>query len=434
LGSLAGTAAIFAAAGYLGGYQSGVQVKPPVEETTTATTTAAPIKLGSMNPLTGFDASNGQEMHRGTELAINEINAQGGILGRKIEWYELDTGEFTADVTMACIDTLATKYNIDFAVYGYAPVYGPSYERWAQYDVPFLHVDTVQEFVDWVNNNPSEAWLGWMACPPEPFYGTGLPLLLDRIIESGAWKPATKTAAVLRGEDSYGQRIAAGFIEEIKKRGWSITLDETVTFGTVEYGPFLTKVRSNPPDIVVNTDYISSDYAAFVKQFTDNPTPSLMYGQWAPSAPEFIQLLGDKANGIIWSTLVGPLTRAGAPYQDAITEVWYNKYKVAYNAEPGDQGAICYDMTWMWANATMIAGTTDKRAVTDVLSKMVYRGACGTYRFNKEHYPNPYPSVEKDPSLGLSHQWLQIQGQKHRIISPELYAGAQFELPWWFKR
>jgi branched-chain amino acid transport system substrate-binding protein len=159
-----------------------------------------------------------------------------------------------------------------------------------------------------------------------------------------------------------------------------------------------------------------------------------MYGTWAPAAPEFIELLGDKANGVIWSTLIGPLTRAGAQYQDPITKTWYDKYKAAYNAEPGDQGAICYDMTWMWATATSIAGTTDKRAVTDVLARMVYRGACGTYRFNKEHWPNPYPSIDRDPSIGLAHQYIQIQDGEHKVTSPEPYAAAQFQLPWWLKK
>jgi hypothetical protein len=87
----------------------------------------------------------------------------------------------------------------------------------------------------------------------------------------------------------------------------------------------------------------------------------------------------------------------------------------------------------MWANACTIAGTTEKKAVADVLAKMVFRGATGTIRYNKEHYPNPYPDVERDPSLGMTHQYLQIQNQKHLLIAPDPYASTQFVLPWWFK-
>ncbi len=372
-------------------------------------------------------------MHRGIQLALNEINSLGGILGREVKWVELDTNDMSADKMIASVDTLATKYNVDFVIYGYTAVYLPTYDEFAKYDLPFMHVDTVKDFADWIKSNPSKAYLGWQACATEVFYGNGFAVTLDKIIESGAWKPTTKTAAVIRGEDSYGQRIASQFIDEMKKRGWSITLDQTVTFGTVEYGPVLEKIISTPPDVVFNTDWIASDYANFVKQFVQNPTPSLMYGQYAPADPTFISLLGDKANGIIWSTMIGPLTRPGAPYTDPITKSWYDKYKAAYNAEPGDQGAICYDMTWIWATATALAGTTDKKAVAEQLSKIVFRSACGSYRFNEEHWVNPYPDVDIDPSLGLSHQHLQIQDQKHKIISPEPYVAAQFQMPWWIK-
>ncbi len=430
LTTVVGSAVVVGGLGYLGGYQSGSQI-PKGPETTT--TTSEPIILGSVNPLTGGAASDGQEMHRGTKLAINEINSHGGILGRQVSWVELDTNDMSAEKMIASVDTLATKYNVDFVIYGYTATYGPTYDEFAKYGIPFMHVDTVKDFADWIVSNPDKAYLGWQAVATEVYYGAGFAVVLDKIINSGAWKPTTKTAAVIRGEDSYGQRIASQFIDEMKKRGWSITLDQTVTFGTVEYGAVLDRIRSTPPDVVFNTDWIASDYANFVKQFMQNPTPSLMYGQYAPADPTFISLVGDKANGIIWSTMIGPLTRLGAPYTDPITKTWYDKYKAAYNAEPGDQGAIMYDMTWLWANATAIAGTTDKKTVADVLSRITFRGACGTYHFNDQHWINPYPDVEIDPSLGLSHQHLQIQNQTHKIITPEPYVATQFQIPWWIK-
>jgi branched-chain amino acid transport system substrate-binding protein len=414
-------------------------VTPAVTTTAagTTTTSAAPIKLGSMVPLTGGDASNGREMHRGLKLAVDEINAQGGLLGRPVELTELDTADMSSIVTLQCVDTLATKYNVDFVTYGYGATYTAAYEEFAKYELPFLQNDTCQEFADWVNNNPSNNWMGWMATTPEHFYGSGFRVVLDQIMASGAWKPKTKTVAVIRGEDSYGQRIASSFIDEIKKEGWSVTLDETASFGTVEYGPYLTKLRANPPDLLFTTIWVSSDYAAFCKQFFQDPTPSLMYGQWAPSAPEFISLLGDKANGIIWSTINGPLTRSGASYQDPICQTFYNKYKALYpDTEPGDQAFLSYDNGWQWATATMIAGTTDKKAVCQALSNdlRVYRGTTGSYRYNKEHWADIYPDEQRDVSIGIAHQHLQIRNGKHQLISPPPYASTQFELPWWIKQ
>jgi len=425
IGSVAGAAAASAVVGGLAGWQ--LAPAKIIEKEVTP----EPIKIGSAHPLTGWDAASGREMHRGTEMALEEIEELGGLLGRDIEWIELDSGEMSPEATISVMEALCTLHNVDWILYGYSYTYYSVYEKMALYNKPWMTYDTVKEFSDWVIDHPNKAHLAWQCCPIEPYYGTGFAVLLDKLIEEGKWTPINNKIALMRGEDAYGQLIAQTFKEEMEQRGWTTTEDETVTFGTVEFGPFLEKIRANPPAVIYNTDWSPSDLANFVLQFVENPTKSLIYGQWAPSVPEFLELTGEDGNGLIWSTVAGPL------YGDPVTDAWYAKYKAKYNEEPGMQGALMYDMIWLWATAVALAGTVEAEAVSKVFERIIYRGACGTLKFagatdeRGAHSVLPYPDIVDDPSLGMAHHMIQVQNQEHVLFSPSPYEQGEFQLPPW---
>ncbi len=61
------------------------------------------------------------------------------------------------------------------------------------------------------------------------------------------------------------------------------------------------RIRNNTPGIVFS-DYAPGGRSAFIKQFRQNPTRSLVYEQYAPSIPEYLDLAGDAANGVLWAT------------------------------------------------------------------------------------------------------------------------------------
>lgn len=432
------------AGGFIAGVVAGWSVKPseirPVQTVTVPPVTITkteikeirpelkPIKLGSAHPLTGWDAPSGREMHRGIEMAVEEINEQGGILGSKIDWVELDSEDMSAEKMVSVMTTLATSARVDWVIYGYSATYAPVYRTLAQYNVPFMHVDTASEFEDWIKNNPDKKYLGWMADPPEIYYGSGFAIFIDQLIEKKIWTPRNKKLAIIRGEDVYAQRIAEAFINEMKERGWYVILDETVTFETVEFRPYLIKIRREEPDVIFNTDWSVTGFANFMRQFFEEPTRSWIYGQWAPSVPEFKELAGEAANGLIWSTVIGYLP----PDKDPVSNMWYKKYKAKYGEEPGHMAAINYDMVWLWATAAKLAESTDPKKMEPVLLKILYRGVCGVYNFNENHWAVGYPDIVKDPSLGLPHLHFQIKKGKDVLISPWPYATEEVELPPWF--
>lgn len=409
----------------VGGFAAGWISKPP-ETVQVQPPSPSPIKLGSVAPLTGPFASSGVEMKRGLEMALDEINAQGGILGRKVQLTLIDIEDMSPDKIISAFEDLCAKERVDFIVYGWTVVYGPQWDICAKYGVPVLHVETVKEFDEWIKGHPNDRWLNFMADAPDTYYGIGFAKFLDTIIKQGLFTPINKKIALMRGEDAYGQRIAEVFKNEMLTRGWTVVIDETITFGTVEYTPILSKIRAEKPAVIVNTDLVASDLAAFLKQFRENPTPSLFLTVYGAGAPEFIELGRENVNGVIWTTMIGQLRG------DPIREAWAEKYRSKYGEEPGDDAAFLYDMVWMWATATALAGTTEPRAVCKQLEKLVYRGVCGTIRFNEWHWAPVYPDDVDDPSLGLPHLFFQIRELENKIIYPSPYNATAFELPPWF--
>ncbi len=407
------------------GFAAGWLLKPP-ETVEVQPPAPPPIKLGSVAPLTGPFASSGEEMKRGLEMAVNEINARGGILGRSVQLVLRDVEDMSPDKIISAFEDLCAKEKVDFIVYGWTVVYGPQWDICAKYGVPVLHVETVKEFEDWIKNHPNDRWLNFMADAPDTYYGIGFAKFLDILIAEGYYKPLNKKIAMMRGEDAYGQRICEVFKDEMLKRGWTVVIDETITFGTVEYTPILSRIRAESPDVIINTDLVPSDLVAFMKQFRENPTRSLFITAFGAAAPEFIQLGGPAVEGVIWTTMLGQLRG------DPVREAWAEKYRTLYGEEPGEDAAFVYDMVQMWAIATAVAGTTEPKAVCKQLEKTIYRGNCGTYLFNEWHWSPGYPDTTDDPSLGLPHLFYQIQNQQNALIYPKPFNVSTFQLPPWF--
>lgn len=409
----------------VGGFVAGWVLRPP-EIVEVQPPSPPPIKLGSVAPLTGPFASSGEEMKRGLEMALDEINAQGGILGRRVQLILRDIEDMSPDKIISAFTDLCAKEKVDFIIYGWTVVYGPQWDICATYGVPVMHLETVKEFIDWMENHPEDRWLNFMPDAPDTYYGTGFAKFLDYLIEEGLYEPVDKKIAMLRGEDAYGQRICEVFKAEMLARGWTVVIDETITFGTVEYTPLLSKIRAESPDVIINTDLVPSDLVAFMKQFRENPTRSLFITVYGAGAPEFIELGRENVNGVVWSTVIGQLRG------DPLREAWAEKYRNRYGEEPGDDAAFLYDMVWLWATATALAGTTEPRTVCKQLEKTIRRGVCGTMRFNEWHWGPGYPDVTDDPSLGVPHLFFQIKDLENRLIYPSPFNTETFELPPWF--
>jgi branched-chain amino acid transport system substrate-binding protein len=388
-----------------------------------------PIKVGLVAPVTGPYSGDGQEMSRGAQLGVEAVNDNGGVGGRPLQLVTADVSDLSPENYVKAAQRLTSQEKVAAVFSGYCSNDSSEFRTYADSGVPMFHFNTLQDNVDYVTkNNITNIYEG---CPTEIWYGRGFVPLMQSWIESGDWKPSAKSAAVVTSNDAYSISIANALAADIKKIGWTVPVFEQVTAPTADWGPVLSKIRSTKPGLIFVTDYIAGDLASFAKQFATAPTQSLLYQQYGPSVPEYLQLAGDAGNGVIWSTTIGTLP-------DRIGKAFLDLYQKKFNAQAGlSQAGGQYDIIRMWAGTAALAGDPhDFEKVNKLLKTATFRGVNGIYRLTSPELEGqlvvpPYPDLINDASLAMPHLTYQIQDGKQVAISPAPYASGKLQLPPW---
>lgn len=395
-----------------------------------------PIPIGAGIPLTGWAAADGIEFKRAAEMAMDEINAMGGILGRPIEVHIEDTKNQGADNIIPAMQRLIDRYGVHAIVNGYnTGAVCAEYDTIADAGIPYIHHNTDIVHHEVVGGDPERYFSIFMGDPAEYWYGEGLLAFLNNLEKSGQWTPDNRKIAIVTGSQNYSVVIADAIREKAADYGWDISLYETVVVPISEWGPTLAKLREDPPAVIAVTHWVPQDLAQFMLQFTPNPTNSLVYMQYGPSLSAFRDIAGEAANGVLYSTVIASL-------RDEIGEKFNTAYRERFGADFSPlTGAQVYDSMHYFALAAAQAGGTggpgdfeQNEKVAARLRHMIYRGVMGTTKFFlPEQAGIPYPDATNDPSLGMPHQFLQHQDytKEAELIAPDPYVSAPFKMPPW---
>lgn len=397
-----------------------------------------PIPVGQAAPLTDFAAADGVEFKNGLTLACDEINAMGGILGRKVEPYFEDTKQMGDATIVQAVQRLIDRHAVHAVLNGYNIGSGAAVQDViADAGIVYVHYDTTIGHNNLIKSNPKKYFGSFQGDPAEYWYGPGFLKFVQGLEASGQYKRKNNKMAVILSAGVYAANIANAVKEKAKDYGWEISLFETVSVPTSEWGPTLAKLRQDPPAVICITHFLPADLAAFCVQFAPNPTPSLVYMQYGPSIPAFREIGKEATNGILYATVVGAL-------QDEIGTAFETRYKAKFGDKAGhNSGAQSYDGAMVWATAAALAGGSGEpgnadqnRKVADRMRSMIWRGVTGTTRFiPDEQAAYTYPTQTPDSSLGMPHQFLQIQDYTKGpgLIAPAPYNTAKFVMPPWIK-
>jgi branched-chain amino acid transport system substrate-binding protein len=397
-----------------------------------------PIPVGGAVPITGWAAADGIEFQRGLEMSAEEINKMGGILGRPLKTVFEDTKEQGADNIIPAIQRLIDRHKVHAIINGYnTGAVTAEYDTVADAGIIYMHHNTDIVHHDTVGKNAERYFSIFMNDPAEYWYGEGLLKFLSGLADAGKWTPPNRKIAIVTGSQNYSVVIANAIRDNAEKYGWKVSLYETVVVPISEWGPTLQKIRNDPPACIAVTHWVPQDLAQFCIQFIPNPTNSLVYMQYGPSLAAFREIGKENTNGVLYSTVVASL-------QDEIGTDFNTRYKAKFGASASPlAGAQAYDPTFMWAMASAMAGGSggpgemeQNKKVAGYLRRMIYRGTLGTTKyFLPEQAAIPYPDATKDPSLGMPHQYLQIQDftKEPALIAPAPYETSSFQMPPWIK-
>lgn len=396
------------------------------------------IPVGGGVPLTGWAAADGIEFKRALILACEEMNELGGILGQKLEPVFEDTKEQGADNIIPAMQRLIDRHKVHAIVNGYnTGAVCAEYDAIADAGILYIQHNTDITHYDKIKSDPERYFSIFMGDPAEYYYGAGLLDFLNGLEKTGQYKYPNKKISIVTGSQNYSMVIAKAIESNAAKFGWEINLFEVVVVPISEWGPTLAKIRKDPPACIAITHWVPQDLALFCKQFVPNPTDSLVYMQYGPSLAAFREIGKEATNGVLYSTVIAAL-------QDDIGNAFGERYKKRWGKDASHLvGAQVYDSACYWAVAGALAGGTggpgdfeQNEKVAARLRNLIFRGVMGTTAWMEGvQGARPYPDETNDPSIGMPHQYLQVQDYltDPRLIAPPPYETSKFVKPPWIK-
>jgi len=379
------------------------------------------IRIGAPLRVTGVQAGDSLDGRDGLVLAVEEINTAGGVLGKRLEVITADTKEFSAE-DMRTAALLLERYGVAAAFTPFAK--GPMLvHTFAKFDYPLLHGATCRVTVREQKRLMDTAWNLIQMDPTEEAYAPRAWKVMTELIP---YQLPNKKVAVFSSDHDYSNNIRKDFVRLATAAGWEVVLNTKHPYGNTEFGPQLSRIRAENPAIILSITDPPPEAVAFTKQFRANPTDSLVYIQYAPSLPEYREMLGELANGILWQTVLDSLPDEKIQGR---TSEFQRKFEKRFGREPGTYAPALYDWVHAWKLAVEAVG--DEKNYRGVIDYLVngppYQGICGEYGINPE-----YHCVEITPHF--PNFLYQIQEGKDVLLFLYDEKWAEFQTPPWLRK
>ena len=388
-----------------------------------ATVHAEVVKIGVLAPVSGKAAADGQEMVNGAQLAVDELNRAGGVAGHTFELVVGDVGDASADVVATAAERLLGDRAMGAIMTGYASGSNFEIEMMAEQEMIYLISANSVQTEGIIRPNPDDFGTVWSLTPSYAGYNTEIVPVIEGLAADGKLSLPNRKVAIVASDNPYSKGIAVGMTGAFEAAGWEITENDLLPFGEInDWRTFFAKVRRNPPSVLINTDYVSANAATFVSQFMEDPTNSLVFIQYAPSVPEFLELTREKSSGILYNLLGGVLN---TPKNPRAAEV-LARYEDAWGNESGTYGAALYEQVLIYADALAEVGDASKRAeIGAAIGRTDKQTAMGRIRFD----PATHLSVQSNDGVPL--QFYQIRDGVRHLFYPAQYATGEFVQPMW---
>lgn len=347
-----------------------------------------PIRIGMIKPLTGSIALDGQAAVRGAKLAVEQINAKGGVLGRKIELI-VEDGMCKPGETRAAAEKLITKDKVHVFMGAFCSTASLAAKPVAmKYEIPMVNaISTSPKLLEdpikyYFRMTPGEKALGMAS--------------VKFFIDTNK----TKTLCILAVNDDWGRNATKDFGDLFEGYAVKILSKDLFSHGTTDYLPFITKIKGLNPDAMFMVAE-AQDASLLVKQMKEQGLTKPILATGAIVESHFIKLAGADSEGIYGSTEWAP------GIQDPLNITFISDYTKRYPefGTPGKYPAASYDAVLIIADAIKRAGGTDPGMLVSALEKTKMDTLRGpNFRFDERHRGIAYVVVT------------QIKGGKVQVI------------------
>lgn len=330
------------------------------------------IKIGINYELTGGVATYGQSSVQGIELAIEQINAAGGIGGKKIEAVKYDNKSEAAEAT-----TLATKLMTKdkvIAVLGPATTgrFKATIPVAAKYKVPVASGSATGDDVTVDASGVKE--YAFRICFSDSYQG--------EVMATYALNNLSKKKAVIIMDSSsdYAKGLAASFKTTFEAGGGTIVAQEAYLKGDTDFNAVITSIKNQDIDTIFIPGYYE-EVGLIIKQARTQGINVPILGADGFDSPELVNLAGAKAlNDVYFSNHYSSLDK------DPTVAQFIQDFKAKYNKEPDAFNALGYDLVKFLADGIGRAEKLNGESVKDALEATKdFVGVTGSFSIDENH-------------------------------------------------
>ena len=328
------------------------------------------IKIGGLAPLTGDVSVYGVAVDNGVKMAVEEINADGGVLGKQIEYIVYDEkGDATeavnaynklvqSDNVVAIVGDVTSKPTLAVA------------QQAAKDKIPLITASGTAENITQAGENI------FRACFIDPFQGELMASYASKKLEK-------KTAAIIYNiSDDYSKGLYEAFEAAAGDLGIEVVQVEGYGKGTVDFKAQLTNIKSKNPDVIFLPVYYQ-DVALIAVQAKELGIEAQFLGAdgWDGVIGQVDESNMDAVNGAYFCSLYS------AQSDDPNLQAFLSKYKETYGMDASQFAVLGYDAMKMLAQAISEAGSTDSAAITSAMAAIDFTGLTGHMTFDENRNP-----------------------------------------------
>ncbi len=319
------------------------------------------IKLGFVDILSGNFKDIGDRYLEGVKFAVKEINASGGLLGKKVELIIVDS-EGKPDVAARKATTLIQKEGVKFITGGASSAVGAALEQLAE-KMNIIAIGYGWAAANMTNEKCSKNFFRTCLNTDQQSYA----------LASIMAKKGYKKIGILVQDYSFGKEASEAFKRKLSKLSPSTQVVEVIhPTGTKDYAPYISQILSSNPDAVFTSNW-GNDLRIFLKQARPMGMKQKVYGYFM-NDEMMVQSFGNEDH-----LLIGDV---GAEIYTLTIPTQKNKEFVAkFHKEMGFYPTWlrgkAYMSTMFWAEAVKKAGSAEVPAVIKAWEGLTYDGPAG---------------------------------------------------------
>lgn len=324
------------------------------------------ILLGGVFALSGSQASFGASVKSGVDMALQKVNASGGVLGKQIRVVGLDD-QSKPEEAATVITRLATQDKVVAVIGDVASSNSLAMAPIAQsHKLPFVSP---------ASTNPKVTQIGdyiFRICFIDPFQGTVMAKFASQSLK-------VSRVAVLRDiKSDYSMGLADYFAKTFQEQGGQIVADQSYSEGDVDFKSQLTSIKSQNPEAIFLPGYYT-EVGLIARQAREIGLNVPLLGGDGWDSAKLLEIGGEALNGNYFSN------HYSQDDPNPVTQAFIAEYRKQYGSAPDAMAVLGYDTLLIVVDAIARAGSTAPEAIRDALSKTTdFVGASGKTSINAQ--------------------------------------------------